>query len=197
MKAVLATRNQGKVREIARLTQGLGIEWLSAADIPGAPQPVESSDTLEGNARIKAEALSRATGLTAVAEDSGLFVDALGGAPGVYSARYAGPACDDAENIRKLLVDLGGRADRRAAFKAVVAVVVPGEKPVFLDGEVWGTITEKPKGEGGFGYDPVFLPEGETRVFAEMTLEEKNAISHRARAFAKVREWFEKRVSEK
>jgi XTP/dITP diphosphohydrolase len=193
---VLATHNQGKVREIAHLMEGLDVEWLCAADFPNLPKPEETESTLEGNAQIKAKALSDALGLPALAEDSGLFVDALNGEPGVHSARYAGPACNDADNVLKLLADMVGKPkdERGAAFRTVAALLFPGEDLVFLKGEVRGLITENPKGMAGFGYDPVFQPEGETRVFAEMTLEEKNAISHRARAMAKVREWLEKRL---
>jgi len=120
----------------------------------------------------------------------------LKGEPGVHSARYAGPDCNDADNVKKLLEDMKGVAptERAAAFKTVVAIVIPGEEPVYLAGEIKGKITEKAKGTAGFGYDPVFEPEGHHHVFAEMSLEEKNNISHRARAFAKVRVWLEERL---
>jgi XTP/dITP diphosphohydrolase len=197
VKIVLATHNQGKVREIAQLMLGLPVEWSSASDFPAIPKTEESGDTLEENALLKAQALSQALGLPALADDSGLFVDALKGEPGVHSARYAGPDCNDADNVKKLLKDMADFApdERGAAFRTVVAIVVPGETTVFLAGEIKGKITEKPKGTAGFGYDPVFEPEGDHRVFAEMSLEEKNNISHRARAFAKVRVWLEERLT--
>lgn len=197
MKIVLATHNQGKVREIADLMRGLPAEWLSASDFPDVPPTIESGDTLEENSLLKAQALSKAAGLPAVADDSGLFVDALKGEPGVHSARYAGPKCNDADNVKKLLEEMVEVKDsqRGAAFRTVVTIVWPGEASVFLAGEIKGIITKISKGTAGFGYDPVFQPEGYDRVFAEMMLEEKNAISHRARAFAKVKAWLERRLS--
>jgi XTP/dITP diphosphohydrolase len=197
VKIVLATHNQGKVREIADLMRGLPVEWLSASDFPDVPPTIESGDTLEENSLLKAQALSKAAGLPAVADDSGLFVDALKGEPGVHSARYAGPKCNDADNVKKLLREMVEVKDsqRGAAFRTVVTIVWPGEAPVYLAGEIKGIITKISKGTAGFGYDPVFQPEGYDRVFAEMTLEEKNAISHRARAFVKVKAWFERRLS--
>ncbi len=199
MRIVLATHNQGKVREIAHLMEGLPVTWLSAAEFRDLPKPVESGETLEENALIKARSITEVLHLPAMSEDSGLFVDALGGQPGVHSARFAGPGCLDHDNIQKLLRDMQGKpvSERGAAFKTVVAILFPGEEAVYLSGEVRGTITENPKGSGGFGYDPVFLPEGYDRVFAEMTLEEKNAISHRARAMEKVREWLGRRLAKK
>jgi XTP/dITP diphosphohydrolase len=197
VKVIIATHNRGKVREIADLMKGLPVEWLSASDFPDVPPTVESGDTLEENSLLKAQALSKAAGLPAVADDSGLFVDALKGEPGVHSARYAGPKCNDADNVKKLLEEMVEVKDleRGAAFRTVVTIVWPGETPVYLAGEIKGKITKNPKGTAGFGYDPVFQPEGYDRVFAEMTLEEKNAISHRARAFVKVKAWFERRLS--
>ena len=196
MKIILATHNKGKVREISDLMRGLPVEWLSASDFPDVPPTIESGDTLEENSLLKAQALSKAAGLPAVADDSGLFVDSLKGEPGVHSARYAGPKCNDADNVQKLLEEMTAVRDsqRGAAFRTVVTIVWPGENPVYLAGEIKGKITKNPKGTAGFGYDPVFQPEGYDRVFAEMTLEEKNAISHRARAFAKVKAWLVKRL---
>ena len=196
MKIILATHNKGKVREISDLMRGLPVEWLSASDFPDVPPTIESGDTLEENSLLKAQALSKAAGLPAVADDSGLFVDALKGEPGVRSARYAGPKCNEADYVKKLLEEMTAVRDsqRGAAFRTVVTIVWPGENPVYLAGEIKGKITKNPKGTAGFGYDPVFQPEGYDRVFAEMTLEEKNAISHRARAFAKVKAWLVKRL---
>jgi XTP/dITP diphosphohydrolase len=144
----------------------------------------EDAPDLLGNARLKAEAISRAAGAPAVADDTGLEVDALGGAPGVRSARYAGESASDAENVAALLAALAGAADRRARFRTVAMVVGPGLE-VVAEGTCEGRIATEPRGVGGFGYDPVFVPDsGDGRTFAEMSPSEKHAISHRGRAFA-------------
>ena len=144
----------------------------------------ESADTLEGNARLKAQALCRATGEAAVADDTGLEVAALGGRPGVFSSRFAGPNATYAENVAKLIRDLDGVTDRRARFRTVALVCFPDGREVLAEGAVDGTIAVAGRGEEGFGYDPVFIPdEGDGRTFAEMTLSDKQAVSHRGRAF--------------
>jgi XTP/dITP diphosphohydrolase len=186
-RLVLASANPDKVKEIvAVLSAALPVELLPRPD--GVPDVVEDADTLVGNARLKARALVAATGMAAVADDTGLEVDALGGAPGVYSARYAGADATYADNVAELLRALaaveGGSADRRARFKTVALVAFPDGTEVSAEGVLPGTIATAPRGANGFGYDPVFVPEGgDGRTFAEMQPEEKDAVSHRGRAF--------------
>jgi XTP/dITP diphosphohydrolase len=187
MKLVLATRNPGKVEELRARLRGLDVDLLSAADLDDAPEVEEDARTLAGNAKKKALALHHHTGLPALADDTGLEVYALDMKPGVHSARYAGPKADDGTNRKKLLVNLNaankknGAADRAARFRTVLAFAQGGVVRLF-EGSCEGTITEKEKGDGGFGYDAVFRPEGETKTFAEMEPDEKNAISHRGKA---------------
>jgi XTP/dITP diphosphohydrolase len=184
---VLATANPDKVKEIvAVLSAALPVELLPRPD--GVPDVVEDADTLVGNARLKARALVEATGVAAVADDTGLEVDALDGAPGVYSARYAGADATYADNVAALLRALaaveGRGADRRARFKTVALVAFPDGTEVWAEGVLPGTIATAARGANGFGYDPVFVPEGgDGRTFAEMQPAEKDAISHRGRAF--------------
>jgi XTP/dITP diphosphohydrolase len=184
---VLASANPDKVAEIADvLSAALDVVLLPRPD--HLPDVVEDGETLVANARLKALALVTATGMAAVADDTGLEVDALGGAPGVYSARYAGEHATYADNVAKLLGDLDGLEDgggvRRACFRTVALAAFPDGAELWAEGSVEGTITAVVKGAGGFGYDPVFVPSGgDGRTFAEMTAEEKHAISHRGRAF--------------
>ena len=188
MRLVLATRNPGKVDELAARLDGLGVELVTAADL-GAPEVVEDAETLRGNAAKKALALVAHAGLPALADDTGLEVDALGGAPGVYSARFAGPDADDAGNRRKLLADLAGAPSRTARFRTVLAFA-DAEGVRFFDGVCEGVITEAEVGTGGFGYDALFRPgDGDGRTFAEMDALEKNAISHRGRALDAFSRW--------
>ena len=178
---VLATRNQGKLAEMRRLLEPLGIELLSLADYPHLEETPETGATFEANAALKAAAAARATGLVALADDSGLEVAALGGRPGVLSQRYA-PT--DRDRVSRLLTELAGVSPPRAArFVAAVAVAWPDGRVETVRGTVEGEITLEPRGTGGFGFDPVFQPTGEIRTMAEMTAEEKNAISHRGKAF--------------
>ncbi|NNE12842.1 MAG: RdgB/HAM1 family non-canonical purine NTP pyrophosphatase [Ilumatobacter sp.] len=181
---VCASANPDKVAEIASILDGV-VELLPRpADVPDV---VEDADTLVGNARLKAVAICEATGRPAVADDTGLEVDALGGAPGVRSARWAGEGCTYADNRAKLLRELEGVADRRAAFRTCVLVSFPDGREVVVDGRCEGVITEQPHGDGGFGYDSVFRPdEGDGRTFAEMSADEKHALSHRGRAFRRL-----------
>jgi len=184
LRVVLATANPGKVVEIEGLL-GERVELVPRpADVPDV---VEDADTLVGNSRLKAVALVTATGLPAVADDTGLEVEALGGAPGVRSARYAGDDGDAVRNVAKLLAELAGRpdpADRRARFRTVALLRWPDGRELVAEGTVDGTIAPARSGDGGFGYDPVFVPDGAGgRTFAELTLLEKQAISHRGRAF--------------
>lgn len=185
MKPVLvtATANPHKVEEIAAIL-GDAVELLPRPSEVG--DVVEDADTLEGNARLKAVAICDATGSAAVADDTGLEVDALGGAPGVHSARYAGPDGDSAANLAKLLVELDGvpAEERTARFRTVALVRRPDGSEVVTHGVVEGVIIGEPRGDGGFGYDPVFVPvDGDGSTFAEMSDDAKNAISHRGRAF--------------
>jgi len=180
LKVVLATANPDKAREIA--------DALSGFDLVPRPDDVpevdETADTLEGNARLKAEALCAATGEAAVADDTGLEVEALGGRPGVYSSRFAGPNASYADNVAKLLRELDGVENRRARFRTVAFVMFPDGHEVIAEGIVDGQIAAEGRGDDGFGYDPVFIPDdGDGRTFAEMTLAEKQIISHRGRAF--------------
>ena len=180
MKLVLATANPDKAREIADALSGFELVPRPAE----VPDVDESADTLEGNARLKAQALCAATGEPAVADDTGLEVEALDGRPGVHSSRFAGPHATYADNVAKLLADLEGVENRRARFRTVALVCFPDGREVAAEGTVDGMITTEARGDEGFGYDPVFVPdEGVGRTFAEMTLSEKQAVSHRGRAF--------------
>jgi XTP/dITP diphosphohydrolase len=180
MRLLVATRNPGKLREVQARVRVLDV--LSLDDVPPMPEVAETEDTLEGNAGLKALAAARGTGLWSVADDSGLFVDALGGAPGVWSARYA-PGTD-ADRVRALLGQMEPVVDgaRGAAFRCVLALASPDGAVRFARGECRGTILRGPRGSGGFGYDPLFLLPELGRTMAELTLEEKGRISHRARA---------------
>lgn len=178
---VCASANPDKVAEIEAILSGVVDLVPRPAEVPDV---VEDADTLEGNARLKAVAICDATGLAAVADDTGLEVIALDGAPGVHSARWAGDDCSYADNRDKLLRELSGQADRRAVFRTCVLVRWPDGRELAVEGECPGTIGEQPAGERGFGYDAVFVPdEGDGRSFAEMTDLEKHAVSHRGRAF--------------
>lgn len=186
---VLATHNAHKVQELRRiLGDRLGPHGLVAYDGPDA---VEDADSFEGNALIKAREAYAHTGMPALADDSGIAVEALGGAPGIHSARYAGTR-DDGDNLRLLLANLAGVADRRARF-VCAAALVDADGEFVVRGEWPGTVLEDPAGEGGFGYDPVFRPDGETRSAAELSPAEKDADSHRARAFGSLVEELRRR----
>lgn len=182
MKLVFATNNKHKLDEMRAILGGK-VELLSLSDIDCHDEIPESADTLEGNALIKARYIFDKYGLSCFADDTGLEVDALDGAPGVYSARYAGENNDSEANVAKLLHNLTGKSCRDAQFRTVIALILNGEEKLF-DGVVRGSISEERRGVGGFGYDPVFVPEGYTLSFAEMPAEQKNGISHRARAAA-------------
>jgi XTP/dITP diphosphohydrolase len=181
---VLATRNLHKVAEMSALLRGLPLDILSCRDLPGVPDVVEDAPTLEGNAIKKAAAVCAATGHAALADDTGLEVEFLGGAPGVLSARYAGDAASYEDNNRKLLAALDGvpAQRRRAVFRCVVALAKPGLAVRLVEGRTEGGILERPRGDGGFGYDPLFLPAGHVRTYAEMAADEKNLVSHRGKA---------------
>ncbi|MGH9279808.1 MAG: RdgB/HAM1 family non-canonical purine NTP pyrophosphatase [Acidimicrobiales bacterium] len=176
---MLATANPDKAREIAGL-----LPWEVVPRPAHVGDVDETADTLEGNARLKARAIAAATGEPAVADDTGLEVDALGGRPGVWSARYAGEDATYTDNVAKLLEELAGVDDRRARFRTVALLAFPDGREVVAEGAVNGVIAEAPRGDAGFGYDPVFIPDGSGgRTYAEMSLDDKQAISHRGRAF--------------
>ena len=183
-KLVVATRNPHKVRELSELLAGEGVELVSLADFPGAPAVAETGEDFRENAVSKALAAARHTGLTALADDSGLEVDALDGAPGVRSARFAGPEATDAANNRKLLELLAGvpREGRRARFRCVLALADPDGTVETVEGRCEGRIAEAPRGQGGFGYDPLFEEPQTGLTFAEMDSRTKHRYSHRARA---------------
>lgn len=180
MKLVFCTHNQNKVKEIERLT-GSDVEWLTLNDISYRQEIPEPFQTLEENARTKAETVFRASGLPCFSEDSGLFTDALNGEPGVHSARYAGPNANATNNMALLIERMKGISNRKATFKTVIAFFT-AEHCLYFTGECSGILLEKPQGTAGFGYDPLFVPDGDTRTFAEMTLDEKNLYSHRRKA---------------
>jgi len=184
MQLVFATANQHKVSEVQKLI-GNKIELLGLSDIGCIEEVPETSDSFTGNALQKAKYIYDTYKKNCFADDSGLEVEALGGQPGVFSARYAGPQKNDPDNLKKLLNELGANPNRRACFKTVIALIIDG-KEQFFEGIIRGKITTQPIGDGGFGYDPVFIPDGYERTFAQMNLEEKNAISHRAIATKKL-----------
>ena len=192
-RLVLATHNQGKLRELRELLRGqvpgldVDTQVVDAA-VAGAPDVVESGVTFAENSLLKARAVAEATGLVAIADDSGLAVDVLGGAPGIFSARWSGRHGDDAANLQLLLAQLSDVPDghRGAAFICAAALAVPnggGGREVVEYGQLEGTLLREPRGEGGFGYDPILQPSGMDRSCAELSSEEKNAISHRGHAF--------------
>jgi XTP/dITP diphosphohydrolase len=184
-RLVVASHNPGKVREIVDLLAPLGIVPVGAAEL-GLDEPEETGDTFAANATLKARAAAQATGLPALADDSGLMIAALGSAPGVHTARWAGPARDYAAAFARIEKELEGCSDRRARFVATLALALPGGGVELFEGAVDGVLVTPPRGANGFGYDPVFVPEGQGRTFAEMAPEEKRRFNHRARAFAKL-----------
>ena len=181
---VFATNNAHKLQEVRKIV-GSDCRVLSLAEIGCHDDIPETADTIEGNALLKARWVKERYGYDCFADDTGLEVDALGGAPGVRSARYAaqegGADHDSQANMRLLLRQMEGKTDRRARFRTVMALILDGQEHLY-EGKVEGTITEGPRGNDGFGYDPVFLPQGESRTFAEMSAGEKNSLSHRRRA---------------
>lgn len=185
---VFATNNSHKLAEARAILDGR-LKVLSLSEIGCHDDIPETADSLEGNALIKARWVKEKYGYDCFADDTGLLVDALDGAPGVYSARFAGEHCSPADNIRLLLEKLDGVSARNARFQTVVALIYKGKEYIF-EGEVKGHIAETLSGKEGFGYDPVFVPESSTLSFAEMTPEDKNRISHRGRAMAKLAEFF-------
>lgn len=178
-RLVVASRNPDKVAEIEEILEGTNLAEEIVRDLDW-PEVEETGSTLEENALLKGRAVVEATGLPVLADDTGLEVDALDGAPGVHTARFAGPEARYEDNVAKLLEAMGGRRDRSARFRTVVALIFPDGVEIVAEGSVEGVIAERPRGERGFGYDPVFAVGG--RTLAEMSLDEKNQLSHRARA---------------
>lgn len=187
---VLATRNEHKGQELKALLSGEGLIIRTLADFPDAPDVVEDGETCEANAIKKAREMARHTGLPAIADDTGLEVEALGGRPGVYAARYAGEAATYKDNCEKLLRELAGvpAERRRARFVTVAAIALPTGQSAAVEGSLEGSITERAIGSQGFGYDPVFFVPESGKTLAEMSPAEKNRISHRARAFGKAKQ---------
>ncbi len=183
-RIVIASHNSGKVVEIGALLRPYRVEAIAAQAL-GLPEPEETGDSFEANAALKAHAAAQASRLPALADDSGLVVPALGGAPGIYSARWAGPAKDFAQAMARVERELGGR-DRAAVFVAVLALAWPDSHLESFRGEVAGRLVWPPRGNRGFGYDPMFVPQGGSLTFGELDPAEKHRISHRARAFAKL-----------
>jgi XTP/dITP diphosphohydrolase len=185
---IVATRNAGKLREIRHLLEREGITVLGLDAFADLPEVVEDGDTFAANAAKKAETIARLTGRPCLADDSGLTVEALNGEPGVHSARYAGSQGDDAANNARLLRELADVPDhrRQAAFRCVMALCLPGESTRLFEGHVAGRILSVSRGTDGFGYDPLFLVDGFDRTMAELTMEEKNRISHRGQALRQV-----------
>ena len=183
-RLVIASRNPGKVEEIAALLAPFAVETIAAGSL-GISEPEETGDSFEANAALKARAAVEASGLPALADDSGLVVPALGGAPGICSARWAGPARDFRVAMERVHRELGDK-NRSAKFVAVLALAWPGGNTQLFRGEVEGSLTWPPRGDRGFGYDPIFIPIGGNLTFGEIDPEEKHRISHRARAFAKL-----------
>ncbi len=186
-RLVLATANPGKAAEFRALLDGLGYEVRSLQDYPGLALPPEGETSYAENARAKARATMRATGAIALGDDSGLEVDALGGRPGLASARYGGPGLSDASRVSRLLAELRGAASRTARFRCVVALAAPWGDEAVVEGVVEGVLAETPRGAGGFGYDPIFVVPALGRTFAELPAAEKHRLSHRARAVAEAR----------
>ena len=189
---VLATRNSGKTREIREFLRDFPVEIKNLDDLGPIPPVEEDGTTFDENAYKKASFTAKVLGLPALADDSGLEVEALGGAPGVHSARYAGQSATDAENNAKLLHKMDGETNRAAAFTCVISIAVPSGAALTYEARCEGLIAEAPDGNKGFGYDPVFYYPPLKRTFAQLSAEEKNRVSHRGKALAELKEEFEK-----
>lgn len=189
MRVVLATKNAGKIAEIKAILDLPGVVWLTYEDQPEWPEVIENGSTFLANATIKAKTLADHFNLPALADDSGLEVEALDGRPGIHSARFAGLGAVDADNVAKLLFELrdAPEGNRGAQFASVVVLAMPGGRTVSATGACPGNITTAARGEGGFGYDPVFMPLGYEKTMAELTAAEKNSLSHRGRALRRLR----------
>jgi XTP/dITP diphosphohydrolase len=188
-RLVIATHNSGKLRELRAFLGPVAVDFVSAGEL-GVPEPEETGDSFEANARLKAEACAAATGLPSLADDSGIEVHALGGAPGIYSARWAGETRDfraAMARVERELAEIGafdGETPPRANFNSTLCIAMPDGQTECFEGKVFGQLTFPPRGDKGFGYDPIFVPDGYSETFGEMEPELKDAISHRALAFA-------------
>jgi XTP/dITP diphosphohydrolase len=189
---VMATRNPGKTAEIRELLQGFPVEVKSLSDFGPIPEVEEDGDTFDANAYKKAGFTARVLGVPAIADDSGIVVDALNGAPGVHSARYGGENASDEDRRRKLLTEMEGRTDRQAAFECVISLAVPSGPALTYEGRCEGVLAEAPAGANGFGYDPIFYYPPLQKTFAELTREEKSRVSHRGKALRELRGEFDK-----
>jgi len=183
---VLATRNKGKTREIKALLKEFPIDIKNLDDFGPIPDVIEDGKTFDDNAYKKAAFTAKILGYPAMADDSGLCVEALDGAPGVYSARYAGENATDADNVKKMLTDLDGIENRNAAFQCVISIAVPTGAALTYEGECKGILTKEPMGDNGFGYDPLFFYPDFNKTFAQLTLEEKGQVSHRGKALKEI-----------
>lgn len=200
---VVATKNKNKLIEFKEILKNSTIEVKSLADFGPIPEVIEDGETFDQNAYKKAHQTARILGVPAIADDSGLVVESLGGAPGVYSARYAGPDATDKDNCLKLLEELRGKKNRNAYFSCVLSIAVPSGPALTYEGRCDGVILQEPRGSSGFGYDPLFYFAEYGKTFAELTLEEKNRVSHRGRALKEVKgeldmitKWLEQRLLE-
>lgn len=189
---VLATRNKNKILEFQEILKDFPIEIRTLSDFGTLPEAIEDGETFDDNAYKKAIHTAKILGLPSIADDSGLVVEALNGAPGVYSARYAGEEATDDENIEKLLNNMKGMKNRKAAFQCVLSIAVPSGPALTYEGSCEGVLLEKRSGTSGFGYDPIFYFEDLKKTFAECSTEEKNTVSHRGRALAELKEEFPK-----
>jgi len=189
---VIATRNKGKTAEIEEMLRDFPVQIKNLGDFGPIPEIEEDGDTFDENAYKKASMTARMLGVPALADDSGLVVEALGGAPGVYSARYAGEKATDKERCEKLLKEMQGKTNRKAAFECVISIAVPAGPALTYEARCEGLIAEEPTGENGFGYDPVFFFPPLKKTFAELTRTEKSRVSHRGKALYELKEEFEK-----
>ncbi|OEU66705.1 MAG: Non-canonical purine NTP pyrophosphatase [Desulfobacterales bacterium S5133MH16] len=189
---VIATRNKGKTAEIKDLLKGFPVDIKNLDDFGPIPPLKEDGNTFDENAYQKASFAARILGFPALADDSGLLVEALGGAPGIHSARYAGENATDEQRYFKLLEEMQGKSNRSAAFECVISIAVPTGPALTYESRCQGLITENPAGSNGFGYDPIFFYPPLNKTFAELTREEKNRVSHRGKAFAELKDEFDK-----
>ena len=195
MKLVLASKNKKKLEEMRQILSALGVEVISEADAGVDVDVEETGTTFAENAALKARAVCAASGLPAIADDSGLCVDALNGAPGVYSARYGGEGLDDVGRYRLLLENMRGMTDRRCGFVSAICCAFPNGDEITAQGECRGTLAYAPRGENGFGYDPIFFIPEKKKTFAELTAQEKHEITHRGKALREFREKLEHYLS--
>jgi XTP/dITP diphosphohydrolase len=192
MTLVIATNNPGKTAEIRDMLENFPVNIKNLADFGPIPPVVEDGDTFDDNAYKKSSFVSKILGLPALADDSGLVVDALGGAPGVYSARYAGENASDEQRYTKLLAEMKGKTNRKAAFECVISIAVPAGPALTYEASCEGLIAEAPAGEGGFGYDPIFYYPPLKKTFGQLTRAEKSRVSHRGKALQELRQEFDK-----